>query len=800
MVARLRTAIQFTAILFSLHAAALPASHIYRRDDDPSSALPDPDENQDIQSVRDYMAKSIQAYLATQNTQKGAMFIAEESWRAIIIDTKGIGDDSDSDSAGTDVMTGGDSSSSAGDDVMTGNVDGTGAEGEGLTDQTSKRDINEDEEVYGEEEWWKRYSDDDDELLGSALVGREGAEFEDIGSEDTTGSSGDTDSVDSSSGSSSSGDSSSSSNNDAAIALANNDVYHLFDKASPTKNDHINFFSDQYIQFTKEIGDIFSGEQATKEQSKELQKLADLQSTLCTVQLTEVTNKAYYYYEQTRQYADEDAGGRSSQDFKTWVSTGYANYKMTYDQCQLALNKYNSLADDIFGKFRGPINAALNNIAPLDSGQVNVPGVTMMLGSGTGSLTGQGKVLPYYDLPGAKGTVAAWRKQAQEESGGMERRKTESGDGKTDAGDGKGDEKTSTGDGKAGTDDGKTNTDDGKAGTGDGNTDTGTGGALGGASGGASSGDTGGDTSGDAGGDTSGDAGEDAGDDSASEGTDDSGDTSGDGSTGGSSGDATFKVPRGFFSYLSSSKSGSVEGETDNGGGGVSLDFKWFSVGGGADTTKSSISTELKTKSFSIAWQAALLPIQRGTWFDGFRVASLMSNLGTTGTSDSDDKNDEALYANATESFDKWFGTDDSPGPAAEYNDIALIIYHPIFAMEFSDEKTYQEFKETKASAGVCFLFICVGGNGGSSSNKTTFSDTSSTVTYEDLSDNVYYAGSLQSSFWTQSSDGSDGGSEEIQVEKRRLLDWRYVACIAVGNCANLESLGHTDPQRVFLL
>lgn len=273
------------------------------------------------------MQKSIQAYLATQNTQKGAAFIAETSWRAIIIDTKGIGDDSDSDSAGTDVMTGGDSDSSAGENVMTGDVDGTGAEGDGLTDQTSKRDINEDEEIYREEKWWKRYSDDDDELLGSALLGREGEEFEDIGSEDTSSgdtdsedtiSSGDTDSGDSSSGdsssgdpnsgSSSSGDSSSSSSSGTAIALANNDIYHLFDKISPTKVDHINLFSDQYIQFTKEIGDIFSGEQATKAQSEEIQKLADLQSTLCTVQLTDVTDQAYYYYEQTRKYADENAG------------------------------------------------------------------------------------------------------------------------------------------------------------------------------------------------------------------------------------------------------------------------------------------------------------------------------------------------------------------------------------------------------------------------------------------------------------------------------------------------------------
>ncbi|KAK0214097.1 hypothetical protein IW262DRAFT_1300862 [Armillaria fumosa] len=770
MVARLRATIQFAAILLSLHTAALPASHIYRRDDDPSSALPDPDENQDIQSVRDYMQKSIQAYLATQNTQKGATFIAETSWRAIAVDTTGIGDDSDSDSAGTDVMTG-DDGSSAGEDVMTGNVDGRGTEGEELTDQASKRDVNEDEEVYDREEWWKRYSGDDDELLGSALVDREGAEFEDVGSEDTSSgdtdsedtssgdtdsedtSSGDTDSEDSSSGSSGSGDSSSSSNDDTEIALANNDIYHLFDKASPSKSDHITFFSDQYREFTKEIGDIFSGKQASKEESDKLQKLAQLQSTLCTVQLTDVTDKAYYYYEQTKVY-DDKAGSRSSQDFKTWASTDYANYMMTYDQCQLALGKYNTLADDVFGKFRGPINAALNKIAPIDSGQVNVPGVTMMLGSGTGSLTGQGNVVPYYALPGAKGTVAAWRKQAQEESGGMRRRKTGSGDGKTDAGDGRGDGKG-----------------DEKTGTGDGNTDTGAGGAPGGVTGGLSSDGSGGDANGDTG-DTSGD---DSGDDTASEGTDDSGDTSGDGSTGGSSGDAKFKVPHGFFSYSSSSKSGSVEGETDNGGGSVGLDFKFFSIGGGADTTTSSTSTELKMKSFSIAWQAALLPVQRGTWFDGFRVASLMSNLGTTGTSANDDENDQALYANATDSFNKWFGTSDSPGPAADYNDIALIIYHPIFEMEFSDEKTYQEFKETKASAGVCFLFICVGGNGGSSSNKTTFSQTSSTVTYEDLSNNVYYAGSLQGSFWTQSSNGSDSSSEETQVEKRRLLDWSII-------------------------
>ncbi|KAK0472082.1 hypothetical protein IW261DRAFT_1424683 [Armillaria novae-zelandiae] len=773
MVARLRTAIQFVTILLSLHAAALPASRIYRRDDDPSSTLPDPDENQDIQSVRDYMQKSIQAYLATQNTQKGAIFMAETSWRAIVVDTTGIGDDSDSDSAGTDVMTGGDSSS-AGEDVMTGDVDRRGAEREGLTEQASKRDVNEDEEVYDGEEWWKRYSGDDDELLGSALVDREGEEFEDVGSEDTSSgdtesddtssdntdsedtssgdtesddtSSGDTDSEDSSSGSSSSGDSSSSSNDDTEVALANNDVYQLFDKVSPSKSDHINFFSDQYIQFTKEIGDIFSGEQASKEESQKLQKLAQLQSTLCTVELTDVTDKAYYYYEQTKKYNDK-AGGRSSQDFKTWAATEYTEYMMTYDQCRLALVKYNTLADDIFGKFRGPINAASNKIAPLDSGQVNVPGVTMMLGSGTGSLTGQGNAVPYYSLPGARGTVAAWRKQAQEESGGMRRRKTGSGDEKTDAGDGKGDGKG-----------------DEKTGKGNGNTDNG-GGASGGVPGGFSSGDSGGDANGDKE-DTSGD---DAGDDTASEGTDDSGDSSSS-----SGGEATFKVPRGFFSYSSSSKSGSVEGETDNGGGSVGLDFKFFSVGAGADTTTSSTSTELKMKSFSIAWQAALLPVQRGTWFDGFRVASLMSNLGTTGTSADDDENDRALYANATHSFNKWFGTDDRPGPAADYNDIALIIYHPIFKMEFSDAKTYQEFKETKASAGVCFLFICVGGNGGSSSNKTSFSETSSAVTYEDLSNNVYYAGSLQGSFWTQSSNDSDSdSSSEVQVEKRRLLDWR---------------------------
>ncbi|KAK0494056.1 hypothetical protein EDD18DRAFT_1107557 [Armillaria luteobubalina] len=749
MVARLRATIQFAAILLSLRVAALPASHIYRRDDDPSSTLPDPDENQDIQSVRDYMQKSIQAYLATQNTKKGATFIAETSWRAIVVDTTGIGDDSDSDSAGTDVMTG-DDGSSAGEDVMTGNVDGRSAEGEGPTDQASRRDVNEDEEVYDGEEWWKRYSSDDDSLLGSALVDREGAEFEDVGSGDASSgdkdsedsSSGDADSEDSSSGDtdsgdSSSGDSSSSSNDDTEIALANNDIYHLFDKASPSKSDHINFFSDQYIQFTKEIGDIFSGEQASKEEAEELQKLAQLQSTLCTVQLTDVTDKAYYSYERSKKY-DDNTGNQSSQDFKTWAATDYTDYMLTYEQCQLALRHYNTLADKIFGKFRGPINAALNKIAPLDSGQVNVPGVTMMLGSGTGSLTGQGNAVPYYALPGAKGTVAAWRKQAQEGSGGMRRRKTGSGDGKTDAGDGKGDGKG-----------------DEKTGTGDGNTDTGAGGDLGGFLSDGSGGDTNGDT-----GDTSGD---DAGDDTASEGNGDSGDTSGDGSTGGSSGDAKFKVPQGFFSYSSSSKSGSVEGETDNGGGSVGLDFKFFSVGAGADTTTSSTSTELKMKSFNIAWQAALLPVQRGTWFDGFRVASLMSNLGATGTSANDDENDQELYANATDSFDKWFGTSDQPGPGADYNDIALIIYHPIFEMEFSDEKTYQEYKETKASAGE---------TAAGSSNKTTFSQTSSTVTYEDLSKNVYYAGSLQGSFWTQSSDDSDSSSEETQVEKRRLLDW----------------------------
>ncbi|KAK0207504.1 hypothetical protein IW262DRAFT_534980 [Armillaria fumosa] len=639
MVARLRTVIKFTAILFALHAAAFPASRIYRRDGDPSSPLPDPDENQDIQSVKDYMQKSIEAYLATQNIQSGATFIPEPVWRAIVVDTTGIGDGSDSDSAG--------------DDIETGKTDGTGNEGEGLQNQTSKRNINEDGEVHNRE----RDFDEDDDFL----VGREGAESHDTSSSDTN-----------------SRDSSSSSDDDSEVALANNDVYRLFDKASPTQDDHIDFFSDAYIQFTKKIGDIFSAKSSTTEQSKQLKKLGNSQSELCTVQLTKVIDQAYYYYEQTRKYDDEDTGGESSQDFKTWASTSYADYKMAYDQCQLALNQFNALSDEVYGQFRGPINAAVYNVEPLDDEQVNVPGVTMRVGSGGGSLTSAGHpmAVPYYALPGAKGTVAAWRKQAQEESDGMRRRKTESTDGKTDVGIWKRDEKT-------GTDDGNTSTDTGAA----------------------------------------------------------------------NGGDGTFKVPRGFFSYSSSSTSGSVEGKTENGGGTVGFNFKYGSVGVGADTTENSTSTELKMKSFSIAWQAALLPIQRGTWFDGFRVASLMANLGETAASDSDDESDKALYANATEAFNDWFGTNKNPGHAAEYNDIALIVYHPIFAMEFSDQKAYLDFKETSASAGVCFLFICVGGNGGSSSNKTAFSDTSSTVSYEDLSDNVYYAGSLQGSFWTQSSD-----------------------------------------------
>ncbi|KAK0184099.1 hypothetical protein F5146DRAFT_1006783 [Armillaria mellea] len=258
---------------------------------------------------------------------------------------------------------------------------------------------------------------------------------------------------------------------------------------------------------------------------------------------------------------------------------GYADYKMTYDECQLALNKYNALADDIFGPSRGPINATLHNIAPFDSGQ------------------GDGEAVPYYALPGAKGTVVARRNQAQEDSGEMRWRKTGSGDGNTGAGDGERDEKRSTDYGNTGTD-----------------------------------------------------------------------------AEGAGGGDSTFKVPLGFFSYSSSSVSGGVEGKTNNGCGTVGLQFKYGSVGVGADTSTTTTSAELKMKSFSIAWQAALLPIQ-----------SLMANLGKTDTSESDDKDDKVLYPNATKAFEYWFGTHDSPDPATDYNDIALIIYHPIFAMEFAD-------------------------------------------------------------------------------------------------------------------
>ncbi|KAK0467508.1 hypothetical protein IW261DRAFT_1574028 [Armillaria novae-zelandiae] len=103
MVAKLCRTIQFTVIRFVLLATAFPTSRIYQRDDDPSSPLHDPDEGQDIQSVQDYMRKSIRADLATQNKQDSVVFTAEPVWRTVVVDTQRIGDDTDSDSAGNSV-------------------------------------------------------------------------------------------------------------------------------------------------------------------------------------------------------------------------------------------------------------------------------------------------------------------------------------------------------------------------------------------------------------------------------------------------------------------------------------------------------------------------------------------------------------------------------------------------------------------------------------------------------------------------------------------------------------------------
>ncbi|KAJ7201110.1 hypothetical protein GGX14DRAFT_465814 [Mycena pura] len=195
-------------------------------------------------------------------------------------------------------------------------------------------------------------------------------------------------------------------------------------------------------------------------------------------------------------------------------------------------------------------------------------------------------------------------------------------------------------------------------------------------------------------------------------------------------------------SFSSSNSQGSTSSSTKFGGAHLGITYEEIGVSASASHSEAKSSSEVNALGFSLSFQGlALLEIEQGVWFDGYRVARAAENP------DSKHLNATKVFSNAT-----FFGSQDQPGPLSVYNAQALVGFKPSWSIQFENFSTADSSSATQASADLSiFGLIDIGGYGGSTDNKTTFDTAASTLTIEDDSNNAYIIGFVQSSYYTWS-------------------------------------------------
>ncbi|KAJ7286989.1 hypothetical protein C8J57DRAFT_1707397 [Mycena rebaudengoi] len=196
-------------------------------------------------------------------------------------------------------------------------------------------------------------------------------------------------------------------------------------------------------------------------------------------------------------------------------------------------------------------------------------------------------------------------------------------------------------------------------------------------------------------------------------------------------------------SFTFDSEKHHFESNSSSNFGGAHLGFQWSSgsIDASASHQDSTDITKTSAQSFKLSFnELALMDVEFGLWFDGFRSANALNSPAA-----------DNITAAATPKFDTFFGTAEKPGPAAIYNKQALVGYQPSWTIEFSEASSYSSFKHDMASAEGCVLFICGGVSSESSSNKTEADDSKNVVTFTDTSQNGYILGFVQHNFWEES-------------------------------------------------
>ncbi|KAJ7125321.1 hypothetical protein C8R44DRAFT_782858 [Mycena epipterygia] len=177
---------------------------------------------------------------------------------------------------------------------------------------------------------------------------------------------------------------------------------------------------------------------------------------------------------------------------------------------------------------------------------------------------------------------------------------------------------------------------------------------------------------------------------------------------------------------MASSQSASVTGH-----------WLWDSASASENSNMSFILTQAQSADLSFGG-IELIDVVRGAWFDGFRSASAV------GTPASDDPLGKPHKA----AFQTYFGTATSPGPAAIYNDKALVVFKPTATFTFGSQSDYNAAMSAQAQASVSGGLW--GASASAAGSKTGFEGNNSTLTlsFTPNTENAYIVGFVMHSYW----------------------------------------------------
>ncbi|KAJ3860628.1 hypothetical protein EV359DRAFT_48748 [Lentinula novae-zelandiae] len=190
------------------------------------------------------------------------------------------------------------------------------------------------------------------------------------------------------------------------------------------------------------------------------------------------------------------------------------------------------------------------------------------------------------------------------------------------------------------------------------------------------------------------------------------------------------------FTWSSSSSTGSSTNTTTSGGGGIGFIWEDFSGSGAGSSSSSKTTSNVSSVGMSVSFgQISMFGVEYGLW-NTPEVAEALQNPP------------DAITKKGAPVFQKYYGSASKPGPLASWKDQALVVYQPSFSVEFSSADEASSFHQSAASAGVCILFICIGGSGSSSTSTMNYTTGSKFVTYNDTTNQAYLVGFTQTNFF----------------------------------------------------